>query len=671
MACARGFSAVLFGDVSIVPRNSPAANTPYPSPYSTRVRGQLYLLGYSKKRKTMSNQCGVCAGKDHRKYPSFAMDVDELRRSSSSSSGGGSSDRGCTFCALLLKAVAAIQSHTGKVAKNVEGEWDRVYFTNMTVTLTFEDGEKSGDYEFYNTKGKDYPAPFDGIWAYSHYSADSGSDETVSWVKKRLQNCYSPAHTDCPPATGATLPTRVLDLGAPDGGVNHDSNLQLYEPEGKSAQYVCLSHCWGGIHPLSTTISTREDHLKEILWSKLPKTFQDVISFARRLGFQYLWVDSLCIVQDDIDDWRREAATMCDVYRGATLVIAASLAKNSNESCFSNEPFLMWHQDISQELEDGELLHVSIRKGHFHSTALSWPLCKRAWVFQEQILAQRVLHFLHGEVCYQCRVTDTYQCGYGPLGSNHYRLKLKESFDWWTWVQYYTGLDISHKSDKLPAIGGLARFFVEAHPELKGTYLAGLWKGKLLTDLCWDVSYGFERRPKPEKWRAPSWTWVSCDGSVLNVTTLEDPVHVKVLEANCVLKSADPYGEVVSGYLVLSSDVELIEVHLRGRPKEREDNWKWPGWLTDFSIGPLKNGRWIGMASDYLWEKSPQWVEVPETVYFQHEESFSLFPLFGRYFLLLRRVADQQATFERVGRVLDYNNNAVDLVSGNIVVKIM
>ena len=139
---------------------------------------------------------------------------------------------------------------------------------------------------------------------------------------------------------------------------------------------------------------------------------------------------------------------------------------------------------------------------------------------------------------------------------------------------------------------------------------------------------------------------MSCDGKVLNVTSLEDPVHVKVLEANCVLKSANPYGEVASGYLVLSSEVELIEVYLRGRSNEREDDvWKWPGWLTDFSIGPLKNGRWIGMASDHLWEKSPQWIEVPETVYFQHEERFSLFPLFGRYFLVLRCVAGQQSTF--------------------------
>ena len=255
---------------------------------------------------------------------------------------------------------------------------------------------------------------------------------------------------------------------------------------------------------------------------------------------------------------------MCDAYSGAALVIAASMANNSNERCFSNEPSLRWHQDISLKLEHGQLLDVSIRKGHPHPTALWWPLRKRAWVFQEQVLAQRVLHFLHGEVCYQCTVTDTYQCGGGPLGDNHYRLKYRDGFSWWTWAQPYTGLDITFKSDKLPAIGGLAQSYELAYPELKGTYLAGLWKGTLLTDLCWTVPYGSDRRPKPKEWRAPSWTWVSCDGGgVLNVSRLKDPVHVKVLEANCVLEGANPYGELASGYLVLSSDVELIEVSLR------------------------------------------------------------------------------------------------------------
>ena len=91
----------------------------------------------------------------------------------------------------------------------------------MTVTLASENGEESGEYEFYNTKGRNYPAPFDGIWALRNYHADSGSDETVSWVKEQLRNCYSPAHADCLPATGATLPTRVLDLGAPDSSLNH------------------------------------------------------------------------------------------------------------------------------------------------------------------------------------------------------------------------------------------------------------------------------------------------------------------------------------------------------------------------------------------------------------------------------------------------------------------
>lgn len=65
-----------------------------------------------------------------------------------------------------------------------------------------------------------------------------------------------------------------------------------------------------------------------IPWDKLPSTFQDAITVTRRLGIAYIWIDSLCIVQDDAQDWEREAAKMALIFESAYLTIAATAAPN-------------------------------------------------------------------------------------------------------------------------------------------------------------------------------------------------------------------------------------------------------------------------------------------------------------------------------------------------------
>ncbi len=98
--------------------------------------------------------------------------------------------------------------------------------------------------------------------------------------------------------------------------------------------YMTLSHCWGTVKLLTLTSETVETLSSGFLFSLLPPTFQDAVDVVLKLGISFLWIDSLCIFQDSLQDWQREAPLMCDVYRGSTCNIGASASTSSLEGLF-------------------------------------------------------------------------------------------------------------------------------------------------------------------------------------------------------------------------------------------------------------------------------------------------------------------------------------------------
>ena len=90
--------------------------------------------------------------------------------------------------------------------------------------------------------------------------------------------------------------------------------VRLYETEQELAHYTTLSHCWGKKHIVTTTKATLEQRKLEVPWLLLSRTFQDAITITRELGIRYIWIDSLCIIQDDKEDWERVSAKMAEIY---------------------------------------------------------------------------------------------------------------------------------------------------------------------------------------------------------------------------------------------------------------------------------------------------------------------------------------------------------------------
>lgn len=348
----------------------------------------------------------------------------------------------------------------------------------------------------------------------------------VDWVNK----CNE--HPNC--STGIRpLPSRVIDIG--------DSNepcVRLVETSGDSGIYATLSHCWGTSMHLTSTRSSLAARKKGIVFAEMPKTFQDAIIVARAVGIKYIWIDTLCIMQDDGEDWERESANMTSVYANSYLTIAATNAKDGSIGCFTPRPPKRYVSiDYkSKEGISGQALAflLPIQKealDDFYITMEEEPLSKRAWALQERALARRTLHFGKHQMYFECnngflgenglRFEQRYNSVHTPMNSTDstQAVDLMDSTGstsgkfllgsvnakanptlnhWYELLWAYGPRKLTKDSDKLPAISGLARIFSE---RLNDQYMAGLWRNSLIEGLLWQ---GLRVHQVPE-YRAPSW----------------------------------------------------------------------------------------------------------------------------------------------------------------------
>jgi hypothetical protein len=331
-------------------------------------------------------------------------------------------------------------------------------------------------------------------------------------------------------------------------------DLRLCEGQNMTAPYATLSHCWGGYQPLRTTKAKLGSHLQGISFTDLPRTFRDAAITCRRLGIRYLWIDSLCIVQDDEEDWQAESARMASVYADSTLTIAASAARDATQGCFLETPdqyalhTLHWPGTVK-----GGAYDVKVRRRHEHTTfwnddddaTQEAPLLGRAWFYQERFLSRRIVDFTKYELSWECQTLSTCEnecagpvssvasSSLAPFGSeksdrrpvevrNRDNLRgragnigigshvgdSQANDTWRLCVRGYTQLSLTFEKDIFPALSGLASKVQVSRPGL--TYCAGLWLSTTsnnFNDLVW-VNEGFPKA-RPARWRAPTWSWAS------------------------------------------------------------------------------------------------------------------------------------------------------------------
>jgi hypothetical protein len=232
--------------------------------------------------------------------------------------------------------------------------------------------------------------------------------ETWECASRWINQCTL-KHVKCNNLTNGTkLPTRLLEV-RPTGA---DPELRLYIPASDvpPSRYITLSHCWGKL-PIPTLKSSNfEAMTRDIAIAKLPKTFQDAITITRRLNIRYLWIDSLCIVQDSVDDWQSESVKMRDVYSNSFLNIAAAAAPDGRTGCFLDRNALLAGPcRATVRTLHGRLCDLVSQTLWVNGMAKT-PLSQRSWVVQERLLAPRVLYFAQNQLYWECNVLVSCSC---------------------------------------------------------------------------------------------------------------------------------------------------------------------------------------------------------------------------------------------------------------------
>jgi Heterokaryon incompatibility protein (HET) len=303
----------------------------------------------------------------------------------------------------------------------------------------------------------------------------------------------------------------------------------------KAIQYATLSHCWGppDKSPLKTIKFNHEEHSKGIVLADLTPNFHDAVLICSKLGLDYIWIDSLCIIQDDAADWQVEAANMADIYRGSYLNIAATAARDAHggiiglshlrdaQGRLTTIRYIDPHSKTTPEKTF--VIQTDVGEEEYNVlSAHNYAYLTRGWVLQEQALSPRTVLFPKGQMFWQCRKCFTsedgtmFSDGFWSLANGFQR---GSSFDfsslddaretWHMWITSYSGRQLTYNTDVSAAVAGLLSFFGR---KTGNSPMLGLWKQTFAFDLAWTIDYGSEvkapSQTRPES-DFPSWSWLS------------------------------------------------------------------------------------------------------------------------------------------------------------------
>lgn len=442
----------------------------------------------------------------------------------------------------------------------------------MPLALTTSDSEGSFAWNEIYTEASAPRCPWPAIG--SAYERKESSFESISVLKGWIDECIS-SHTAClMPAQ--PLPTRVLDVS---GDV-----VTLYICDGEIEPFAALSHCWGLAPVIQSHRSSLRDRQLGIPWDSLSKTFQDAVTTTRALGLHYLWIDSLCIIQDDPVDWAAESGNMASIYEGARIVIAAADTMDGDEGFLGPRLRRKLPKSVSAGFNSaGEEYNIRIRPGDDHRwygdslpprsqiTRDTSTLFTRGWAFQERLLATRYVQFRSQEIVWECQSSIWCECGTLSRPSQLRWDTSKPSFNmllqapdissvfslWSRVINAYAVKSLTNSDDILPALSGLAKRF-QAH--IDGKYLAGLWEKDLPLNLLWEA-----HAAKHPSYRAPTWSWACMDTSgsgsslIAESTTKSKAsrsttVRATVLAVSCTTEG-DPTGRVSAGSITISGKI--------------------------------------------------------------------------------------------------------------------
>jgi hypothetical protein len=425
------------------------------------------------------------------------------------------------------------------------------------------------------------PTTISKIGSYStrHLLApNANTPECQDLIRSWLRECSTIHILYCGRMTDKPLPARIIV-------VPRDVRLPIKLKStcaGEVGRYVTLSHCWGsGIDfvATSTNITSLE---KEIPVQNLCTNFQDAITVTRDQGFQYLWIDALCILQDSRQEWAEQSALMAQIYQRSAFMISAAAATQPQDGFLRNRPLDVARSPKFGKLNDMILETTQWYKGNSDIAAIN----KRAWCYQEHIMAPRIVHFEESRLSWECNAQrwsedngkHAQRLRHGSDDKSRISLFLKpddgkiflpsaekssarslnESANsrmgaWYLTQLVYSRRSLTVPTDRFPAISGIAAIL---RTQEMGQYLAGIWEKSFFEGLSW-YTFGSDRY---DEYIAPTWSWASIKGGTYRPgdcfpVIREEPFFAiwktdfgpQLVDRDIKLITQNPYGQIAPG----------------------------------------------------------------------------------------------------------------------------
>ncbi|KJZ70094.1 hypothetical protein HIM_10521 [Hirsutella minnesotensis 3608] len=434
-------------------------------------------------------------------------------------------------------------------------------------------------------------------------SPSTGDDATWRIIQRWLDTCLQ-AHEACNQRPRVTFcPTRLLRLETANGPepVFRVVDASQVEP---GTRYVTLSHCCGtDDDSIKLTQVTLAQLSSPQPLSVLPLTFKEALAVVNRLGLTHLWIDCLCILQDNALEQDTEASRARHVFSNAFLSIVASGTTSSSGGLFSTRNPALVAPTVFDFPVDAAGTTVPYRSSL--EGPRGWrrafdddPLSRSGRALEERLRAPRALHFgrkmvfweCHGASCAEVHPRGVNEAlgGVGEseggkdseaggktmqrnkpwktlLNAPTWRMRedpISQVFaDWFAILETYTGCTLTTPEDKLPGLAGVAgdmKMLLHERGFHKTDYVAGIWKAMLPGGLVWNMR---ESGSRPAAYRAPSWSWAAVDGRInFHDRTPEEASRgllCKLVGAATTLRTADAMGEVAAGSVMLMGKLAL------------------------------------------------------------------------------------------------------------------
>ncbi|KFY00787.1 hypothetical protein V490_01205 [Pseudogymnoascus sp. VKM F-3557] len=528
------------------------------------------------------------------------------------------------------------------------------------------------------------PSPWPEIKTARAIEAAADSDGCLQLIHNWMRHCET-QHPDCKEHGRALLPDRVVYVGK-------GTDPYLVETtQDATGDYVALSHRWGGKVSLQLKTATVDDFKRGIPFSSFPKTFQDAITVCRALQIEYIWIDSICIIQDSKDDWDIQGSKMDKVYADCLLTIAADAAENG-DSGFLQTPERRELLKATRKIdcvgpdgEKGEIFARPLRQfgslGGFGRHYHSWEpgslqpsqrlkqqgsyLLRRGWVLQETFLPSRMIHFLPDEVTWRCNVLSRCECqlpphpiiGHRPLDIAQPREISKRNLKefWREVIEQYTQRDFTFHSDRLTAMAGMASYIGVRRPDIE--YCAGLWSDELPSTLLWvvnrEINFGRmwgngSHRNTPSV--APTWSWGSVTGRVeflfWNLSYdrgkwAESEPDLTDVRVTCTPSGQNKYGSVKDAELTAQGYLCNVRVWLT-----RGSEWHFP-----FKMEVRKPDGSVGKTHGFVYPDTEEFLAKLQAERNDGVEMVVVCVYESRLFLVLRQIqiGAGKLVFERIG----------------------